>query len=256
MTSADSNTAVGRHSNCNDDEWALRTDLAAAFRLLNRYGMSDLTNGSVVARLPGESEWFLTHPHGLHFHEIKASDLLKVNSDGDAFEADVTTNFAVCRPAASIFRARPDVNAIIHAHGYGVMGIAALECGLLPICEAAFAFYNDIAYIDADFFFEPEYCAQISQTLGSHKALIYRHHAFATVGATVAEAFFFAYSLNVASELQLKVLASNEKVLVPPPEVCQRHYEAFFGSDWQADGSVEWPGLRRTLDAEEPSYAS
>jgi len=256
MTHAANATDDGNRPECTEAEWALRTDLAAAFRLLNRYGMSDLTNGSVVARLPGETQWFFTHPHGLHFHEIKASDLIKANSDGDAVDSNVATNFAVCRPAASIFRARPDVNAIIHAHGYGVMGVAALECGLLPISEAAFPFYNDIGYIDADFFFEPEYCAKIGQTLGSHKALIYRHHAFATVGSTVAEAFFFAYSLNVASELQLKILASNEKVLIPPPEVCERHYDACFGGDWRADGSVEWPGLRRTLDAEEPSYAS
>ena len=251
-----SNVATIRRAECGDAEWALREDVAACFRLLDRHGMSDLTNGSIVARLPGE-EWFLTHPHGLHFHEIRARDLIRADRHGEPVgEGAPPTNFAVCRPAAAIFRARPDVNAVIHAHGYGAMGVAALDCGLLPISEAAFLFYEDLAYIDADFYFDDRYCAEIAQALGSHKALIYRHHAFATVGADVAEAFYFAHSLNVACELQLRILACNEKVRIPPPEVCRRHYDAAFGSDWKADGSLEWPGLRRLLDAEDPSYAS
>jgi len=240
---------------CSAEEWSLRQDLAAAFRLLDKYGMSDLTNGSIVGRLPG-TDWFLTHPHGLYFHEIKASDLIKADVNGEPLDTNTPTNFAVCKPAAAIFKERPEVNSVIHAHGIGIMGVAALKCGLLPISEAAFLFYNDVAYIDADFYFEDEYCAKIANTLGPHKAMIYNHHAFATVGANVAEAFYFAYSLNIACEMQLKILSCNEKVLIPPPEVCERHYNAAFGSDWKADGSIEWPGLRRTLDAEDASYAS
>jgi ribulose-5-phosphate 4-epimerase/fuculose-1-phosphate aldolase len=247
--------ALGRV--CSDEEWALREDTAAGFRLLEKYGMSDLTNGSVVARLPGEESWFITHPHGLFFHEVKASDLIRVDMDGNAIDApDTPTNFAVCRPAASIFRARPDVNAVIHAHGYGVMSVAALEDGLLPcLTEAAIPFYNQIGYIEGDFFFEPDYCAEIAQCLGHNKALMYRHHAFASVGGAVSEAFFYAFSLNTACELQMKILASNAPYVVPSKETCERHYHAAFGSDWKADGSMEWPGLRRMLNAEDPTYA-
>jgi ribulose-5-phosphate 4-epimerase/fuculose-1-phosphate aldolase len=243
---------------CGDEEWVLRQDVAAAFRLLDKYGMSDLTNGSVVARLPGEENWFLTHPHGLFFHETKASDLIRIDMEGTAIDNPETpTNFAVCRPAAAIFRARPDVNAVIHAHGNGVMAVAALKCGLLNmLTEAHIPFYNDLAYIEADFYFGEAYCAEIAQKLGRHKALIYRHHAFASVGSTVSEAFFYAYSLNIACDLQMKILASHETYVVPPPEICQRHYDAAYGGDWRADGSVEWPGLRRMLDAEDPSYAN
>ncbi len=247
-----------RSANSQDENWSLREDMAAAFRLLDKYGMSDLTNGSVVARLPGEEDWFLTHPHGLFFHEIKASDMIRIGMDGKALDdPDTPTNFAVCRPAASIFRARRDVNAIIHAHGMGVMSVAALENGLLPcLTEAAIPFYNDLAYIEGDFFFEEEYCARIAQNLGHHKALIYRHHAFATVGASVSEAFFYAYSLNTACDLQMRILASSEPHVVPSRDMCERHYDAAFGGDWKADGSVEWPGLRRILDAQDPSYVN
>ena len=256
MSETQSIRADSNKLGCSPTEWSLRQDMAASFRLLDKYGMSDLTNGSVVARLPEEPERFLTHPHGMFFHEICASDFVKADMDGEPIEPGVTTNFAVCRPAAAIFKARPGVNAVIHAHGYGVMGVAALECGLLQLTEPAFIFYNDLAYLDADFYFEDDYCAKIADTLGPHKALIYRHHAFATVGSSVPEAFYFAFSLNIACELQLKILACNEKVLIPPGEVCQRHYDAFFGSEWTADGSMEWPGLRRMLDAEAPDYAS
>ncbi len=240
-----------------EEEWALRQDTAAAFRLLDRYGLSDLTNGSVVSRLPGEDGWFLTHPHGLFFHEIGASDLIRVDMDGNAIDDPATpTNFAVCRPAASIFRARPDVNAVIHAHGTGAMAVAAQERGLLPcLTEAAIPFYNRIGYIEGDFFFEPEYCGRIARSLGRNRALIYRHHAFASVGATVSEAFFYAFSLNTACELQMRITASAEPYVVPPEETCERHYRAAYGGDWKADGSVEWPGLRRMLDREDPTYA-
>ena len=233
---------------------ALREDLAASFRLLDKYKMSDLTNGSVVARDPESPETFLTHPHGMFFHEIRASDFVRIHIDGTALDPRVPVNKAVCRPAAAIFGARPDVNAIIHAHGQGVMGVAALECGLLPISEAAFPFYNDIGYIDGDFYFDDDYVAAIPKALGAYKALIYRHHAFASVGSTVAEAFFWAFQLNVACEIQLKVLAAHKKVLIPKPEVAQRHHEAFFVEGWVADGSIEWPGLRRMLDTECPDY--
>lgn len=232
----------------------LREDLAASFRLLDKHGMSDLTNGSVVARDPDSPETFLTHPHGKFFHEMKASDFVRVGLDAKPLDPDTPVNMAVCRPASAIFAARPDVNAIIHAHGQNVMGVAALEVGLLPLSEPAFPFYNDIGYIDGDFFFGDEYLAEIPKALGSHKALIYRHHAFASVGGTVAEAFFWAFQLNMACEIQLKVLATNEKVLIPEPEVAQRHHDAFFTEGWVADGSVEWPGLRRMMDAECPDY--
>ena len=82
------------------------------------------------------------------------------------------------------------------------------------------------------------------------------HHTGHPRGTVLPEAFYFAFSLNVACDMQMKILACNEKVLIPPPEVCERHYNAAFGSDWRADGSIEWPGLRRTLDAEDASYAT
>ena len=137
-------------------EQELREDLAAAFRMLDRHGMSDLTNGSVVARLPG-ADWYLTHPHGKHFHEICASDFVAVNMDGTPVNPGDVVNLAVTRPAKAIFAARPEVNAVIHAHGQGIMGVAALTCGLLPLCEAAMPFYEDIGYIRGDFYFDDVY---------------------------------------------------------------------------------------------------
>ena len=238
---------------CSEEELALRQDTAAAFRLLDRYGMSDLTNGSVVSRPPGEEGWFLTHPHGLFFDEIRASDLDRVDMDGNAIDDPGTpANFAV----ASIFRARPGVNAVIHAHGVGVMAVATQEHGLLPsLTGAAIPFYDQLGYIEGDFFFEPEYCARIALRLGRNRALIYQHHAFASVGARVSEAFFYAVSLNTACERQMKITSSAEPYVVPSGETCERHYRAAYGGDWKADGSVEWPGLRRMLDRDDPSYA-
>lgn len=237
-------------------EQNLRIDMAAGFRWIEKTGMSDLTAGSLVTRLPGETEWMFTHPLGHYFDEICASDFFKVNYEGEAIDgSNHRVAFAATNPAAHLFRARPDVNATIHAHAPAVMAVSGLECGLLFASEPSFMFYKGISYLDTDFYFDDDYCRKVADTAGDSKAIIYRNHSFAVVGRDVKEAILRAYLLNQACEIQLRMMASGAKIHQPSDEQLQYHYDAFFGiADFEYDGSLEWPGVLRRLDREDPSY--
>ena len=239
-------------------ERELRVDMAAGFRWLDRWGMDDLAAGSIVARLAGETEWLLTHSQGVYFDEIKASDFMRVSFDNEVLDGtNQRTNYAAVNPAAWIFRARPDVNVVVHAHPHAVMAVSALKCGILPISAPAYMFQTGISWMGTDFHFKDEYCKAVGEALGDNNVLMYRNHSFVSVGRTVHEAMFLAYYLNEACELQMKILSTNQEINIPSDEELASHarsYTADNSRQLEYDGSMEWPGLLRKLDREEPSY--
>ena len=239
----------------NAEEHALRVDVAAAFRLLHRNGMSDQVAGNISARLPG-ADWFFTHPHGLFFDEIRASDLIKVDMNGVPLEkSDGRVHYSAVRQGACGFEARPEMNVVLHAHGMPVMAVSALQRGILPISEWAFIFYKGVGYLEGDFNFDDAYMARVGEALKDNHIIIYQNHAFLLVAKTVAEAVLLAYMLNKACELQVKILSTGDPVITPSPEACERHYAAYYGNPNAAyDGSAEWPGLLRSLDRVDPSF--
>lgn len=248
--------ALAKDQNRTTMEQELCVDMAAGFRWLDKKGMSDLTAGSLVTRLPGESEWMFTHPLGHYFDEICASDFVKVNYEGEVIDgSNCRVAFAATNPAAAVFRARPDLNAIIHAHAPAVMAVSGLECGLLLASEPAFMFYKGLSYLDTDFYFGDDYCEKVAQTVGDGKAVIYRNHSFAVVGRDVKEAILRTHLLNQACQIQLDMMATGTEIHQPSEEQLQYHYDAFYGvPGFEYNGSLEWPGLLRKLDREDPSY--
>ena len=244
---------------CNDTcETKLRIDMAAGFRWLDKLGMSDLTAGSIVARLPAADNELFTHPHDYHFDEICARDIIKIDSQANATDGNNRrVNFAAINPAAHVFQARPDVNVVIHAHAHAIMAVSGLKEGLQLVSEPAYAFYKGLSYADADFHFNDDYCAKVVDALGDGKVLIYRNHSFASVGKTIAEAVLNAYLLNQACEIQLRMQASGGAMIHPTDTQLQYHYDAFYGNPkYVYDGSLEWAGMLRRLDREDPSYRS
>ena len=248
-----------------NQEQSLRVDMAAGFRWLQRWEMDDLAAGSLVARLPDQTDWMFTHTQGVYFDEICASDLFKVGFDLEPPDgSNQRTNHAAINPAKWIFEARPDVNAVVHVHPHAVVAVSALKCGILPITPPAFMFQQGVAWVEAEFHFGDEYCKRMVEVLGEGKILMIRNHAFTAVGRTVAEAMYLAYAFTDTCKLQMQILQTNQEINIPTSEELEDHARSYTDENCRLkedgtkgleyDGSMEWPGLLRVLDREEPDY--
>lgn len=236
-------------------EYEARIELAAAYRILAQLGMDDLTYTHLSTRLPGASEYFI-YPFGLLFEEVTASSLLKVSLEGEVLEGSESqynqTGYVI---HGSIYKTRPDVNAIFHLHTTAGVAVSAMECGLLPLSQFSFHFYNRMAYHNYDSL-ALDYVRQgnqLAHDLGSHKALILRNHGTLTCGATVAESFLYTYFLEKACQVQCAALSSGHPVTLPSKEVCEKAAQDLraFEPDF---GNRDWTALLRKLNHTSPEY--
>jgi ribulose-5-phosphate 4-epimerase/fuculose-1-phosphate aldolase len=214
--------------------------------------MTDLVYTHISARVPGERGHFLINPYGMMFHEITASDLIKISYDGDLVEESPhPVNKAGFVIHSAIQMARPDVDCVLHTHTRAGVAVSCMESGLLPINQHAMLFYDRLAYheyegIASDLDERERFVAD----LGEHHAMILRNHGLLTAGRTVPEAFELMYYLEMACKVQVDVMASGGKIHMPPPAVARRT-----ASQYESPlGTRSWPALLRMLDADDPSY--
>jgi len=238
-------------------EWALRVDLAACYRLVAHYGMSDLVYNHISARVPGEEEQFLINPYGLLYEEITASSLVKVNFAGEVVldsGSGCGINQAGVVIHSAVHRARPDVGCVIHTHSIAGMAISALECGLLPLTQTAMYFDRVPMHDYEGVVIERDEQPRLVRDLGDAKAMILRNHGLLAVGATVAEAFVNLFWLERACQAQLAAMACGTPLHVPSAEVVAKTNRLYRPGERRRWGPLEWPALLRMLDRRDPSY--
>ncbi len=247
-------------AHCHEAEWQARIDLAACYRLVHLYGMSEMMANHISSRVPGEDGAFLVNAYGLMYEEITASSLIKVNRDGtilsrpDFGDLDYGLNQAGYVIHSAVHEARPDVGCVIHARSCASMAVSALECGLLPITQTGMRFlkigYHDYGGV-ADSASEQ---ALLVKDLGSGEAMVLRNHGVLTVGRTSAEAFNSMYHLELACRAQLAAMACQ----VPLVMVAHPVSEATWGHDQSGarppEAALEWPALLRRLDRLDPGF--
>ncbi|MBU0724254.1 MAG: class II aldolase/adducin family protein [Alphaproteobacteria bacterium] len=236
------------------EEWQTRVDLAACYRLVGFYGMTDLTATHISARVPGVEGQFLINPHGMFFDEITASSLVKVDHDGNILlPSPYPVNRAGYVIHSAIHEARPDVDCVLHTHTRAGMAVSAMECGLLSISQHSMRFYNRLGYHDYEGLAQDEdEKKRLVRDLGQHRALMLRNHGLLTAGRTIPEAFSLIHYLEKCCQSQIDALASGQTLTYPSGQVCEhtaRQYEAF-----GILGSRDWPGHLRRLDKLDPSY--
>jgi ribulose-5-phosphate 4-epimerase/fuculose-1-phosphate aldolase len=253
-------TAVKPVSNVKDqvsaEEWQLRVDLAAAFRLVALYGWDDLIFTHLSVRVPGPEHHFLINPYHMMFEEITASSLVKIDMDGKPVgETPYLVNAAGFTVHSSIHMARDDAHAVIHLHTPSGQAVAAQSDGLLPISQTAMAVYSRLSYHDYEgIATDLEERARLGADLGTNNAMILRNHGTLTVGATMAEAFIAMYYLERACEVQVKALSAGAKGLNNPPQgTPEKVHGQTEGLGMLAD-KLAWPALLRKLDRIDPSY--
>lgn len=237
------------------EEWQARVDLAACYRLVDRYGMTDLIYNHITAKVPG-TEHFLVNLYGLIYKEITASSLVKIDLDGNIIwkpETDYTYNRSGYVIHGAIHGARPDVGAIIHTHTRAGMAISAQKRGLLPLTQTSMRFMGHIGYHD----YEGPAINKAEQErlvndLGPHNALILKNHGLLTCGPSVPEAFNLMYQLEMSCRAQVDALSS--EVIQPDDDVVAHTANQYQPGTRRPYGILEWPAMLRRLQYEPDGF--
>ena len=211
------------------DEWQTRCDLAALYRLVAHHGMADWIYTHLSARIPGPEHHFLINRYGTLFEEMTASDLVRVDLDGQVVGPDPQSrpiNPAGFTIHSAIHAARPELACVMHTHTVAGVAVSAQARGLLPISQHALKFHGHLAYHGYEgIALDLDERARLVHDLGPHKAMILRNHGLLVAGQTIAEAWFEIYYLERACQIQV---AAGDTALVIPPDAVQRHTAAQF----------------------------
>ena len=247
------------------EEWALRVDLAAAYRLVDLYGWTDMIYNHISVRLPGDQHHFLINPYGLAYDEITASSLIEIDLAGNIIHAPDPAygiNLAGYVIHSAIHEAVPEAGCVIHTHTPAGMAVSALKCGLLPLCQTAMRFPR-IAYHDYEgVALDTDERTRLVANLGDSQVMILRNHGLLALGASIPEAFNSMYRLERACQVQLMALSCNTELNLPADEAVKRANTQLSrntaaghaGRATPAFGLMEWPSLLRRLDRRDPSY--
>lgn len=246
----------GRPADIPDAEWQVRTDLAAAYRLLHHFRMTDLIYNHISGRVPGTHERFLINPYGLLYEEVTASSLVEVDADGTVYR-DVTglgVNPGGFTIHSAVHLARPDVGCVIHTHTAATLAVATMKEGLLPLTQQSMRFTNRIAYHDYEgVYFTDDERRRLQASLGHRDVMLLRNHGTLACGRTISEAFDVIYYLERACQAQVSLLTLGRELVQPPIEVGEQ-VAAVFESPSRAAPAKIWPAMLRMLDRIDPSY--
>lgn len=239
-----------------EEEWQLRTDLAACYRLIAMYGWDDLVFTHVSARVPGPDEHFLINAYGLLFEEMSASSLVKVDLAGNkVLDTPHPINPAGFVIHSAVHEARHDVGCVLHTHSKAGVAVSAQTDGLLPISQTSLFPYATLAYHDYEgVALNDDEKPRLVADLGSNNALMLRNHGLLTTGTTIADAFLMMYVFETACQIQVMAQSSGGDLIQVPKPIVE-------GIQAQAEqvtkglgGQLIWPGLIRKLDREDPSF--
>ncbi|MDF1722639.1 MAG: class II aldolase/adducin family protein [Minwuia sp.] len=235
------------------EEWAVRVDLAAFYRLVALNGWDDLTATHLSARVPGEDA-FLLNPHGLFFDEITASSLVKLDYEGNVLmQGDYPVNQAGYTIHSAVLSGREDVFSVAHTHTRAGMAISAQKDGLLPLNQTALRFYNRLSYHPYEgVALDHSERERLIGHMGTNKAMILRNHGLLSVGDSIAEAFNVLAYLEKSCQSQIDALSGGVELEMPSPEVCEHTAQQF--EKFAPLGGRDWPGLLRKLDRIDPSF--
>jgi ribulose-5-phosphate 4-epimerase/fuculose-1-phosphate aldolase len=236
-------------------EQEVREQLAACYRLVHHQGWTDLVYTHISARIPGPEEHFLLNPLGFMFNEVTASNLVKIDLDGNIVGRNPhSVNKAGFVIHSAVHAARPDVQCVIHLHTHAGMAISMMKCGLLPLSQHAQMFYGRVSYhgyegiaIDLD---ERK---RLQRDLGANPVMILRNHGTLVAAATIPLAFSLMFHLEKACQAQLAAMSTGQELELPPEEASVRTRELAFRED-SPIGRAEWPALVRFLEKTDPSY--
>ena len=243
------------------EEWQLRCDLAACYRLVALYGWSDLVFTHISVKLPESSagpdaHHFLINPYGLMFDEITASSLVKVDEKcNKVIESPFPVNPAGFVIHSAVHEARLDAGCVLHTHTRAGVGVSAQAGGVLPISQQSTFVLASLAYHAYEgVAFRDDEKPRLQADLGRANFLVLRNHGLLVVGKTVADAFLSMYTFENACRIQIDAQAGGGALTQVDPRIVQGVSEAMQVQTGGLGGAFVWPSLIRKLDRLDAGY--
>lgn len=245
-----------------DIERQLRIELAACYRLVAHFGMTDLIYNHITVRIPNSGDHFLINPFGLLYEEVTASSLIRIDLDGNVVSPG-NSEYGVNRAGyvihSAVHAARPNVSCVIHTHTRAGVAVSVMESGLMPISQAALRFSGRTGYHDYEGpAVDEDERIRLVAALADNDVLILRNHGLLVCGRTIAEAFLLMQRLETACQIQVAALSGGPPII--PSEQSQRKTAEMFhpvggrASDVSVDGNREWGALLRLLERLDAGY--
>lgn len=237
------------------EEWQLRVDLAACYRLVAAYGWSDLIFTHISARIPGPEHQFLINPYGLLFDEITASSLIKIDQAGNKLSESVhPVNPAGFVIHSAVHAVREDAACVLHTHTRAGVAVSAQACGVLPISQQStfvlaslgYHSYEGVALRDDE---KP----RLQADLGAAKHLMLRNHGLLVVGSSIPEAFLLMYNFESTCQIQIAAQAGGALTQVDP-RIIDGVGQAMRAQTDGLGGAFAWPAMLRKLDRMDSSF--
>jgi ribulose-5-phosphate 4-epimerase/fuculose-1-phosphate aldolase len=241
------------------EEWRVRVDLAAAYRLTAAFRWDDLVFTHISARVPGDGHAFLINPYGFMFDEITASSLVKIDADGNKLDdSPFPVNPAGFTIHSAVHAARDDAQCVMHTHTLNGIAVSAQKQGLLPLSQHSIFVLASLGYHDYEgVALRDDEKPRLVADLGTHTNLMLRNHGLLTVGRSVADAFLAMYFFETSCTIQVRALAGGaETTRIDPRIVAGAAEQAKGATRGVGAGALTWPGLLRRLDRTDPSYRS
>ena len=249
-------TAVLRNSQVSEAEWKARQELAACYRIFAMLGWDEMIYNHITVKVPDEQDAFLINPFGLHFSEVKASNLVKIDIDGNKLDDNpYPVNLAGFVQHSVFHRNLPDAHCIMHTHTTAGMAVSSLEGGLQPVNFYAANFAGQIAYHDFEGVTErSEEGERLIEHLGDKRAMLLRNHGILVMGRTLPEAFIRHWSLQRACEIQLATLSMGKPLTIAPEVVAVHQRDLSKVQIPGGAGRADFDAMVRRVDKIDPSW--
>jgi len=250
------NTASDIRQQVSAEEWQLRVDLAACYRLVALYGWSDLVFTHISARIPGPEHHFLINPYGLMFDEITASSLVKVDQQcNKIIDSPYPVNPAGFVIHSAVHAAREDIQCVLHTHTKAGIAVSAQKNGVLPISQQSTFVLASLAYHDYEgVAFRDDEKPRLQADMGRANFLMLRNHGLLTAGKSVADAFLSMYTFENACQIQIAAQAGGGELTQVDPRIVEGVGQALKVQTGGLGGQFVWPALIRKLDRFDPGY--
>lgn len=248
-------TSLAHRPDMSDAEWEARCDLAALYRLIDHYRMTDMIYTHLSTRVPDEDGTFLINRYGEMFDEVTASSLVKMDMEGNVVGEPGTFNLAGFNIHSGVYGARPDINCVMHTHTKAGVAVAASKAGLQPISQHALIIMGDVGYYDYGGPGSVETPEDVGGGCGASNCVIMRNHGLMALGDTMQSAFFRMYYLELACQIQSTAAAMEGGVNRMDEKVEQdsiAHYAKRLSEPGL--GEREWPSLLRLLERKGAEY--